>query len=96
MSAEDVWSACRKISLDINEQQSQELFRLLDANKDGFVTKDDWKKNIAYDTNKLIRSTIDMVRRRKYKPGVALEKMGLAGISHVDVHTLKSALQKLN
>lgn len=96
MSAEDVWSACRKVSLDINEQQSQELFRLLDANKDGFVTKDDWNKNIAYDTNKLIRKTIDIVQKRNYKPGVALEKMGLAGIGRVDVHTLQKALQRLN
>lgn len=72
MTVEDVWAACHKISMDINEQQSQELFRLLDANKDGFVTKDDWKKSIFFDSNKLIRDTIEIIRRRKYKATAVL------------------------
>lgn len=58
MTESDVWEACKKISLDITEQQAHELFRLLDANKDGFVTKDDWKKNITFDTNYLVKSTV--------------------------------------
>ena len=39
MTAADVWEACKSISPDINEQQAQELFRILDSNRDGFVTK---------------------------------------------------------
>ena len=48
LNENEVWEACRIISSDITEQQSQELFRLLDSNKDGLVTKDDWDKNITY------------------------------------------------
>ena len=52
---DDVWKACKKISSDITEQQGQELFRLLDFNKDGYVTEDDWKKNVNFDSNKLLK-----------------------------------------
>lgn len=58
LNENEVWEACRIISSDITEQQSQELFRLLDSNKDGLVTKDDWDKNITFDTNSLIKSTV--------------------------------------
>ena len=51
LNENDVWEACQHISSDITEQQASELFRLLDANKDGFVTREDWKKNINFDTN---------------------------------------------
>ena len=68
----------------------------MDANKDGLVTKEDWDKNITFDTNYLIKSTIEAVRRKNYKPSAALKKMGLEGVSSVDVHTLREAIQKLN
>lgn len=44
--------------MDITEQQSQQLFRLLDYNKDGYVTQDDWNKNINFDSNKLLNQFI--------------------------------------
>lgn len=72
------------------------MFRLLDANKDGFVTKDDWQKNITFDTNYLVRSTVEALRKKNIKATAALKIMGLEGISSVDVFTLKSSLQKLN
>lgn len=96
MTENDVWEACKKISPDITQQQAHELFRLLDANKDGFVTKDDWKKNITFDTNYLVKSTVDVLRRKNIKSSAALNLMGLGGISSVDIFTLKGALQKLN
>ena len=51
LNQDDVWKACQNISIDITEQQAHELYRLLDSNKDGFVTKDDWNKNIKFDWN---------------------------------------------
>lgn len=72
------------------------MFRLLDANRDGFVTKDDWQKNITFDTNYLVKSTVEVLKRKNIKATAALKLMELEGISSVDVFTLKSALQKLN
>ena len=44
----DFWDACRQVSIDITEQQSLELFRIMDANKDGMVTWEDWSRNIGF------------------------------------------------
>lgn len=77
MNENDVWDACKKISPDITQQQSHELFRLLDANKDGFVTKDDWRKNITFDTNTIVKSTIEALRKKNIKASAALKIMGL-------------------
>lgn len=91
-----MWEACKKISQDITEQQAHELFRLLDQNKDGLVTRDDWEKSIDFDTNDLIKSTVELLRRRNYSASVALKKMGLEGMSSVGVHNLRESLQKIN
>ena len=96
MNESELWEACKQISIDITEQQAQELFRLLDSNKDGFITKEDWDKNITFDTNYLIKSTVELVRKNNFKPAAALKKMGLEGISSIDVHSLREAIQKLN
>lgn len=96
LNENDVWVACQKISSDITEQQAQELFRLLDANRDGFITKDDWKKNITFDTNHLVRSVILDIKKKNYKITEALQKMGLEGKSKVDIHTLQKGLKRLN
>lgn len=40
LTLNDVWKACKAISMDITEQQGQELFRLLDVDKDGYVSLD--------------------------------------------------------
>ncbi len=68
----------------------------MDANKDGFVTKDDWQKNITFDTNYLVKSTVEVLRKKNMKATAALKLMGLEGISNVDVFTLKNSLLKLN
>jgi len=34
----DFWNASKEVSIDITEQQSLELFRIMDQNKDGLVT----------------------------------------------------------
>lgn len=68
----------------------------MDSNKDGFVTKDDWNKNISFDNNALLKSTIEVIRRKNLKASQALTSMGLAGISKTDVHTLKEGLLKIN
>ena len=96
MNENEVWEACKKISMDITEQQSAELFRLLDSNKDGLVTKDDWNKNISFDNNALLKVTIGCIRKKNLKASSALTLMGFAGISKTDIHTLKNALIKVN
>ena len=82
--------------MDITEQQAHELFRLLDSNKDGFVTREDWNKNINYDTNTLIKETVELIRKKNHQPTQLLKIMGLEGVSKVDVHLLKEGLQKIN
>jgi Ca2+-binding EF-hand superfamily protein len=69
---------------------------LLDANKDGLITRDDWKKNITFDTNHLVRSVILDVKKKNYKITEALQKMGIEGKSQVDIHTLQKGLKKLS
>ena len=74
---DDVWTACKRIANDINEQQSQELFRLLDYNKDGYVTEDDWRRNINFDSNKLLKDFVNQIKRKNYKMSELLKIMKL-------------------
>lgn len=60
------------------------------------MTKDDWKKNIPFDTNVILKSTVEVLRRKNIKANSALKIMGLQGISQVDVFTLQNSLRKLN
>lgn len=51
----DIWNGCKRISIDITEQQAHELFRLLDFNQDGVVSSEDWFTIIKFDSNGLLR-----------------------------------------
>jgi hypothetical protein len=39
----------------------------LDFNKDGFVTQDDWNKNINFDSNKLFKSFVTSIQKKNWK-----------------------------
>ena len=39
--------------------------------------KDDWQKNITFDTNYLVKSTVEVLRKKNMKASAALKLMGL-------------------
>lgn len=47
MTADEVWKGLKCVSPETTQEQANELFRLLDFNKDGVVTLDDWAKVIG-------------------------------------------------
>lgn len=63
----DFWNACREISIDITEQQCLELFRIMDSNKDGMITWEDWSKNIHFEeNNNKMKELVSFLRNKRY------------------------------
>lgn len=92
----DFWNACKEISIDITEQQCLELFRIMDNNKDGLITLEDWSKNIIFDqNNRLFRELIGFLRQKKFGLSKVLSLLGLEGIRKVSAFKLKDGLLNL-
>ena len=66
LNENELWNACKQISIDITEQQSQELFRILDNNRDGLITIDDWRRSINFDSNPKFRELQQYLRGKRY------------------------------
>jgi hypothetical protein len=96
LNENELWNACNKISIDITEQQAQELFRILDNNKDGLITLDDWKANIQFaQNNAKFKELLQFIRHKKYNLSKILSILGLEGVRKVNIFTLKSGLLRL-
>lgn len=96
LNENELWNACKLISIDITEQQAQELFRILDNNKDGLITLDDWRANIQFaQNNAKFKELLQFIRHKKYNLSKILSILGLEGVRKVNVFTLKNGLLKL-
>lgn len=96
LNQSDFWNACQEISVDITEQQSLELFRIMDSNKDGMVTLDDWTSNIHYDhQNAKFKELTAFLRGKKYSMSKVLQLLGFEGIRKVSFFSLKEGLLNL-
>jgi Ca2+-binding EF-hand superfamily protein len=62
LNESDVWQACKSISTDITEQQAYELFRILDVNKNGVVSLEEWNQVIKFDSNALLAKIIGHIQ----------------------------------
>ena len=90
LDSNDVWNSCKTISVDITEQQSLELFRILDSNKDGMITYDDWNRNIHFDhQNAKFKELVNFLRNKKYNLSKVLGLLGFEGVRKVTVFCLK-------
>jgi hypothetical protein len=95
LTLNDVWKGCKAISMDITEQQGQELFRLLDVDKDGYVSYDEWTKVIKFDSNALLAKVIGFIQSNKLNSNAVINKMGISGLTAVDVYKLQGSLKQL-
>lgn len=96
LNENELWQACKKISIDITEQQAQELFRILDNNKDGLITLSDWKASISFSQNNAkFKELLQFIRQKKYNLSKILTILGLEGVRKVNILTLKNGLLKL-
>lgn len=92
----DLWNACKHISIDITQQQGQELFRILDSNKDGFITAQDWKTNMHFDhNNPKFLQLLQFIHQKKYNLPKILAVLGLEGVRKTTVYKLKNGLLNL-
>lgn len=95
LNENELWNACKQISIDITEQQSQELFRILDNNRDGLITIDDWKRSINFDSNPKFRELQQYLRSKRYSISQIMALLNLEGVRKTTVFTLKTGLLKL-
>ena len=95
LNENDLWEACKQISTDITEQQAQELFRVLDSNRDGLVTPDDWAKSVHFENNGKFRDLVQHIKKKKYGIGKVLSLLELEGVRKVAAFTLRNGLKKL-
>ena len=72
------------------------MFRILDNNKDGLVTFEDWNKNVSFDHNNVkFRELVAFIKQKKYNLSKILSVLGLEGIRKVTSIKLKEGLLKL-
>jgi len=72
------------------------LFRILDSNKDGLITADDWKRSIHFDqNNNKFKELLHFIRQKKYTLSKIISILGLEGLRKVNQFTLKTGLLKL-
>lgn len=96
LTENDLWNACKKISIDITEQGAQELFRILDNNKDGFITLDDWKQTIKFETNNhILKKLLKFLHSKKYTVSKVCNILGLEGVKKINIFSLKNGFLKL-
>ena len=95
LTESDLWNACKEISLDITEQQSHELFNLLDFNQDGVVSSEDWFMIIKFDSNALLRKVKEEVGRKGWGRKGVVERGELEGLKSIDLFKLQKVLGKL-
>jgi len=53
------------------------------------VTEDDWKKNINFDSNKLLKDFVNAIKKKNYKMPEVLKLMKLEGVKTVGIYNLK-------
>lgn len=95
LTESDVWKACKSISSDITEQQAYELYRLLDVNKNGTVSLEEWTQVIKFDANAILAKVISFIQKEKLTVTNIINKMGISGLTNVDVFKLQTALKQL-
>ena len=84
------------MSIDITEQQSLELFRIMDQNKDGLVTWEDWIKNIHFEeNNQKMKELVKFIKNKRYGISKVLGLLGFEGVRRVSVFSLKEGLIKI-
>ena len=72
------------------------MFRILDSNKDGLVTIDDWRSIIYFDhSNPRFVQLLAHIKKQRLTAGRLLGVLGLEGVRRVSVFTLKNGLLKL-
>ena len=72
------------------------MFRILDNNKDGLITLDDWKASVQFSQNNAkFRELLQFIRAKRYNLSKILSILGLEGVRKVSVFSLKNGLMKL-
>ncbi|EGR32182.1 hypothetical protein IMG5_093060 [Ichthyophthirius multifiliis] len=85
-----------KIDLQLNEEQAKELFNLIDQNKDGYITYQDWKQ-IIKDDNYHLNYIQDVIYKRQLHTDDVLKTMGLDRENPpISLIQLKNSLKKLD
>jgi hypothetical protein len=69
---------------------------LLDFNKDGFVTLDDWNCNIKFDNNRMLKDFLIDLKKKNYPISKILNLLGVEGVRKVNVYSLKNGLLRLS